>query len=43
MGIVLAVLDWGGEALHGDADVSIQVSAGGGHHLPKGECTASQQ
>ena len=43
MGIVLAVLDWGGEALHGDADASKQVPAGGEHHLPMGECTASQQ
>ena len=43
VGKVLAVLDWGGEALHGDADASMQVSAGGEHHLPMGECTASQQ
>ena len=36
VGKVLAVLDWGGEALHGDADASKQVPSCGGHYLWNG-------
>ena len=42
-GNVQTVLDWVGGGLHGEPGGSMQVSAGGEHHLPMGECTASQQ
>ena len=41
-GIVLTVLDWVGGGLHGEPGGSMQVPAGGEHHLPKGECTDIQ-
>ena len=43
VGIVLTVLDWVGGGLHGEPGGSMQVPAGGEHHLPMLECTASQQ